>query len=342
MDHDPDLRTRRGAVLVVVVTVAVTILVIAALGHHVPVGLPVLVPLVAAPVALVGSVLLSRDRTRSRDRAVGHARRLALAAQALRDDNARLAMSNTELEAFAARIAHDLRSPLGSVVTTLQTLARPDLEIDPAIHADLLERALVTSRRSVELVEALLEHASAQGRGADAGLVDVTALAGEVAASLPEDRLGDVAIDLPDGTAPAWADPRLLGLVLQNLLTNALVHGAPSVSRVRVRVRTVDDHVEVTVDDDGVAIPAEQAEEVFRIGSADPASHGLGLGLATCRSVVDRHHGQIWVAPGELGGTAVTFTLPWPEGPPSEDARDQRTRATSSSSGSSSATPSAP
>lgn len=343
MDHELTPRARRGAWLVTLVTLATTALVVAAVGHHLPVGLPVLVPVTALPVAACGVALLRHDRTRTRDHTVGHARRLALAAQALRNDNARLAVSNSELEAFAGRLAHDLRSPLGSVVTTLQTLTRPDVALDPAIRTDLLERALVTSRRSVELVEALLEHASAQGRGADAGLVDVTALAREVVDTLTADRVHGVRIELPEGATPAWADPRLLVLVLQNLLDNALVHGAPAVSRVRVRVDPEDDHVAIAVEDDGVAIPADRAEDVFRVGSGDPNSGGLGLGLATCRSVVERHGGRIRVAPSVLGGTAIRFTLPWPDDTATAHARrGQGTRATSSSSGSSRRTSVAP
>ena len=265
---------------------------------------------------------------------VAQSRRLSAVARQLEVANRRLATSNEELGAFAGRIAHDLRSPLGTVVTALQTLDRRDLPLTPETRDVLLAQALRASRRSVDAVGALLDHATAEGRGPDGSLVDVGEVAGEVLATLPTTTVGTTEVLLPAAPAVAWADHQLLRLVLQNLVTNALAHGGDGLARVQVTVRDDGGAVEVSVEDDGVGIPADQRGEVFVPGARASTTQGLGLGLATCASIVARHGGRIWADESALGGAAVRFTLPWPPG--------QRTLATSSSSGSSSRTASAP
>ena len=324
-------------------------------------GRDLLVDLLPAVIALPTAHLLvahlATDRAETRDVALGQARRLALVARDLRAANTRLATSNEELTAFAGRIAHDLRSPLGTVVTALETLQRPELELDDDTREFLVQQSLRAATRSVATVGALLDHASAEGRAPTVALVDVGEVAAEVVATLPAETLGTVDVDLPRGPALAWADPQLLPLVLQNLVTNALTHGGSRVGRIAVATESTEDGVVVTVADDGPGIPEHVRTEVFTAGTGQGDTRGLGLGLATCHSIVHRHGGRIWVDDSALGGAAVSFVLPWPDGErPSGTTRgrgtaragrlvdladgtaDQRTRATSSSSGSSRAT----
>ena len=323
-------------------------------------GRDVLVDLLPAVIALPAAHLLvahlATDRAETRDVALGQARRLALVASDLRAANTRLATSNEELTAFAGRLAHDLRSPLGTVVSALKTLQRPELELDDETREFLVQQSLRAATRSVAIVGALLDHASAEGRAPAVTLVDVGEVAAEVVATLPSETLGTVRVALPRGPALAWADPQLLPLVLQNLITNALTHGGARVGRIAVTTESTDDGVVVTVADDGPGIPEQVRTEVFTAGTGQGATRGLGLGLATCHSIVHRHGGRIWVHDSELGGAAVSFVLPWPDGERATetahprgaarvgrivdlaDETDQRTLATSSSSGSSRAT----
>ena len=180
---------------------------------------------VALPIAHLLVAHLATDRAQTRDVALGQARRLAMVARDLRAANARLAGTNEELTAFAGRIAHDLRSPLGTVVTALETLQRPELDLPVDTREFLVTQSLRAARRSVAIVGALLDHASAEGRAPEVALVDVGEVAAEVVATLPAEMLGTVHLDLPPGPALAWADAQLLPLVLQNLVTNALAHG---------------------------------------------------------------------------------------------------------------------
>lgn len=296
----------------------------------------VLPALVALPIALVLVSGLAADRSRTRDVAIGQARRLALVARQLRDANDQLAVANEELSAFAGRIAHDLRSPVSTVVTALETLQRSELDLPVDTREFLLDQALRAATRSVDSIEALLDHASAEGRAADVALVDVGELAADVISTLPATLLGTVQIELPRDPALAWADPQLLPLVLQNLVANAMTHGGPDLHRIALVTDRTDDALVVSIEDDGVGIAPERRGEVFTAGEAGGDRGGLGLGLATCQSIVLRHGGRIWADESSLGGAAVRFTLPWPDDRQPND--DQGTRATISSSGSSSRT----
>lgn len=315
-------------------------------------GAALVTPLASLPIALVLVGRIARDRDRSRAVAEEQAERLRATADDLRDANDRLAIANEELSAFTGRIAHDLRSPLGTVVTALETLRRPDVELPEPTRELLLDQALRAATRSVDAISALLDHAAAEGRAADVALVDVREVATDVLTTLPLTMVGGVRVDLPREPALVWADPTLLPLVVQNLLANALTHGGSELSSVAILVEDTPAGMVVTVADDGVGIPDDLRASVFDSGTRGQAGHGLGLGLATCRSIVVRHGGRIWVEDGPLGGAAIRFTLPWPVGggpgghpsarevdaPGDEPAPDQRLLATSSSSGSSSPT----
>lgn len=322
-------------------------------------ALTVLLPMVVAlPTALVLVSHLAVDRAETRDVAIGQARRLTLVARELRETNARLASANEDLSAFAGRIAHDLRSPMGTVVTALETLQRPGLDLPDDTREFLVAQSLLAARRSIHIVEALLDHANAEGRAAEVALVDVGDVVAEVVATLPDEMLGGVTVELPQGPALAWADAQLLPLVLQNLVTNALTHGGTGLGHVAVTTAVTGDGVVVTVADDGAGIPPHVRSEVFTAGAGEGPTRGLGLGLATCHSIVHRHGGHIWVEDSELGGAAVRFLLPVPDGRSLDGDEDgphvvsvvdlvevhddehdaQRTLATTSSSGSSSRT----
>jgi signal transduction histidine kinase len=100
--------------------------------------------------------------------------------------------------------------------------------------------------------------------------------------------------------------------VVRNLLDNAARHAS---SIVAVELRTVDDTVELIVDDDGPGIPAEEREVVFERftrlddGRARDAG-GLGLGLSMVRAIAEHHGGTVTIDDAPLGGARVRVRLP--------------------------------
>jgi signal transduction histidine kinase len=110
------------------------------------------------------------------------------------------------------------------------------------------------------------------------------------------------------------ADPALLKIVLQNLLSNALKYTRPRpVARIAVEARAAPGGLaEITVRDNGVGFDARFKDKLFGVFQRlhrDEEFEGTGIGLATARRIVHRHGQRIW-GEGETGaGAAFTFTL---------------------------------
>jgi two-component system sensor histidine kinase MtrB len=213
---------------------------------------------------------------------------------------------DTQHRRFTADVAHELRTPLASLVAAADSL---DVEESKVRHraAVLLRQQ---TRRLATLVEDLLEMSrfDAGAVVADRRAVDVGALAAEVAGT--SERPADIRLQV-SGDPVLVADPRRLHTVLRNLVANALVHGAPPVL---VDVRGREDAVEVLVADHGEGVPAGLESVLFdRFVRGDPArgGGGSGLGLAIARSNAELHDGCLRLV-GSAPGAGATFELSLP------------------------------
>jgi signal transduction histidine kinase len=124
----------------------------------------------------------------------------------------------------------------------------------------------------------------------------------------------EIATELPDGTPPLRGDPQTLGQALQNVLRNAIVYGLPG-STVRVGLARRDSILDLTVENEGIGIAAEDLPHVFdefyrasRASVIEP--RGSGLGLTIAKQVVEQHGGSISVASEEGKGCRVVLGLP--------------------------------
>jgi PAS domain S-box-containing protein len=226
-----------------------------------------------------------------------------------------LEVAKGELEAFAYSVSHDLRAPLRAISGFAEALS---LDADSHLSADglqHLQRIRDGSLRMANLIEDLLR-LSRIGRD-DCTLIpmDLADLAEQVLAGLrsaqPE-RLVDCRIQRP---IPVQGDPRLLRVLLENLLGNAWKFTArvPSV-RIELSARPLDDAMlEISLRDNGAGFPASQTAKLFapfqRLHKESDYP-GSGIGLAIAKRIVTRHGGFIR-AEGEPGlGAAFHFSLP--------------------------------
>jgi PAS domain S-box-containing protein len=115
---------------------------------------------------------------------------------------------------------------------------------------------------------------------------------------------------LPPGMPPLDVDPILIEQLLLNLLKNAVeaMDGAV-VRRIDLDVRRVDDMAEFSVIDRGSGIPESQRQSLFQ-PFFSTKSEGMGMGLNICRSIVEFHHGRLFVEDNPEGGSIFRFTLP--------------------------------
>ena len=110
-------------------------------------------------------------------------------------------------------------------------------------------------------------------------------------------------------------DPTLLGEAFTNLVENALRHGGDAMTRIVVRTALEGEVISVTVQDDGVGIPLDEAETAFRRFSQLQSGEGTGLGLAIVEQVMRKHRGSVRLESVERG-TSVRLEVPRAEASP--------------------------
>ncbi len=213
-------------------------------------------------------------------------------------------------QAFISDAAHQLRNPAAALLAIAETL--PD--VTDATEREARQSELVAAARSsARLADQLL---SLERLRYDARVslerVDLTELTRDVCLGLaPQVLSRDVDFVFePDGEAlEVELDRVLVAEALTNLLDNALRHGGAGMTR--ITVRTARDGVEVLLDvqDDGVGIPLDQAETVFRRFSQLRSGEGSGLGLAFVEQVMHRHDGKVCLCSVEAG-TKVRLRFP--------------------------------
>ena len=235
---------------------------------------------------------------------------LSLTSKRLAETLAQVEESNQRLASFAGQVSHDLKSPLTSVTMSLE-LIRDQLDQGPeATDARwLVERALRGSERMALLIDDVLDFARVSG-SLKLTEVDLDELLAHVVADL-EVALDGVSLDV--GPLPTvCGDEVQLRALLQNLLSNAAkfkVVGRPAAVQVSAHPVTAGWRVEIC--DNGPGVPETERERVFEpLARAESGVEGSGIGLATCRRVVEAHGGRIGLAEAPGGGTVAWFELP--------------------------------
>lgn len=238
-------------------------------------------------------------------------------ARALSDMSIALRHRIDATEAFAADVAHELKNPLASLrsaVDTLEQVAQPDLRdrLMAVIRDDVarLDR-LITDISDASRLDAEL---SRTGFGPlDAGVLAAGLVAAYRTSGLPP----GIALDyLPPavGAARIQGDAARLAQVLRNLIDNAISF-SPRPGQVLVSAETGPDRVLLRVEDEGPGVPEANRADVFRrFYSERPAAEDFGrhsgLGLSIAAAIVDAHGGTIAVGDRPQGGAVFTVELP--------------------------------
>nr|WP_277441048.1 sensor histidine kinase [Streptomyces sp. SPB162] len=334
-----DVRFQRNWIfsLIAVVILALTVLVFAGLrrGVTLPLGrLSEDVRRVAKgnfdhPITASGPADLRRltvDIEAMRGRLVDELAFTDSAREQLDEQAGELRRSNAELEQFAYVASHDLQEPLRKVASFCQLLQRRYADQLDERAVQYIDFAVDGANRMQTLIHDLLAFSRVGRLHADNEPVDL-----EVLFSRTTDALS-IAIEESDAKVthdplPAVSgDVTQLGMLLQNLISNALKFRAPErVPEIDVSARFEDGLWHFAVTDNGIGIGAEYAERVFvifqRLHTRD-AYPGNGIGLALCKKIVEFHGGSIAIDPDHTPGARITFTLPGLPLPQVESAAD--------------------
>lgn len=219
-----------------------------------------------------------------------------------------------ELEAFSYSVSHDLRTPLRTIDGFSQALvedAGPVLNDATRTH---LERIRKATQRMGQLIDDLLQLSKVSRGEMTRETVDLGELAGRIANELNKRAGGHAPAITVAQSLVAMGDPRLLRIVLENLLDNAWKFTSRQTDA-RVEVGSVgapDGSTIYFVRDNGVGFDPAYAGKLFAPFQRLHAMadfQGTGIGLATVRRIVHRHGGVVWAEGAPGGGACVSFTL---------------------------------
>lgn len=213
-------------------------------------------------------------------------------------------------------VAHDLRTPLTSIIGYLELLAG-NQQVPADMQHKYIEIAYGKSRRLQKLIEDLFGFTKLNcGKIAmHVGQIDIVKLLGQlVEEAYPNFVEKGLSYDL-QSNVPAKiinADGNLLARLFDNLIGNAIKYGADG-KRVLVKIHAEGETVTVSVTNYGYVIPADELPLIFnkfyRVEqSRSSSTGGTGLGLAIAKEIVDMHGGTISVA-SDLNGTVFTVKL---------------------------------
>jgi PAS domain S-box-containing protein len=231
----------------------------------------------------------------------------------VRERTSDIERSTRELDAFAYSVSHDLRAPLRSLNGFSQALLEDFAGVLDDTGKDYLRRIHRSVRTMGQMIDSLLNLSRATRADLNRGPIDLTALAGEIAAELAAADPGrDVAVKIADDLS-CTGDPQLLRLVLRNLLGNARKFSAKTPgARIDVGQVDIDGEGVFFVRDNGAGFDMRYAGKLFgafqRLHSATDFE-GTGVGLATVQRIVSRHGGRIFAEAEPGQGATFYFTL---------------------------------
>jgi signal transduction histidine kinase/ActR/RegA family two-component response regulator len=218
---------------------------------------------------------------------------------------------------FLAILAHELRNPLAPIRNAVEILRRAGS--DPVALAsvrELMERQVAQMARLIDdlLDLSRISHNRLQLRRDTVALRDVVESAIETSRPLMDERRHELTVELPD--TPVWlhADLTRLAQVLVNLLNNSAKYTEPG-GRIRLSARCEQSEVLISVEDNGIGIPADMLPRVFDMftqadRTLDHSRGGLGIGLTLVRRLVEMHAGKIEVRSVRGQGTTFIIRLP--------------------------------
>ena len=219
---------------------------------------------------------------------------------------------------FLALVTHELRNPLAIISNTAALLDDEIHELDADGQRNHLRVITRNAQRLAVMADDLLDLARLESGGlsldtTETDLSDVIGQAVQAIAAAATDKRLTIDVDLPD-TLPLHADADRMRQVADNLLSNAVKY-TPAGGRITVTALTDGDHIEWTVSDTGIGIPAQERPRLFRrfYRASTALQHqikGTGLGLVITRTILERHHGTIELSDHERPGTTFVVQLP--------------------------------
>ncbi|MEO1435667.1 MAG: ATP-binding protein [Bacteroidota bacterium] len=226
--------------------------------------------------------------------------------------NNNLLLKNKELNQFAGRAAHDLKAPIRTIQAFSKILEKK-LSDQPATEESItfIQSA---SQQMLDLIDSFLQYAKFGDFQESSNPVSLN--------EVLETVLRQIQFHIQETSALIYIEalPTVQGIqvplvqLFQNIITNAIKFTKPGITpQVHIRTQTFDSSYMVSVSDNGIGIPDEQLDVIFepltKLHAKDRFT-GSGMGLATCRLIMNHFGGQIWAQSKLDHGTTIYLEFP--------------------------------
>jgi hypothetical protein len=225
-----------------------------------------------------------------------------------------LAVANQRLESYNYSVAHDLRAPLRLIISYSQLLWQRFGARMPEESKPFVDRIIDAGKNMTSQIEGLLSIASAGQKELDRRVLNLSHLAEEVAKELllTLENQKRAKISIGPGIYANF-DPGLMRLVLQNLISNAMKYSSKvEAPEIEFGLKEQSGERHYFVKDNGAGFNMEYAQKLFQPFQrqhSESEFKGIGIGLATVRTIIEHHRGKVWAESQPGAGAIFWFTL---------------------------------
>ncbi|GIN72441.1 PAS domain-containing sensor histidine kinase [Bacillus sp. J14TS2] len=223
-----------------------------------------------------------------------------------------------ERREFVSNVSHELRTPLTTMKSYLEALSEGAIK-DEELGPRFLSVTRTETERMIRLVNDLLDLSRMDSRNftINPGWVNFSSFLNQIIDRFEMTKERNVHFSrlFPKESVFVEIDEDKLTQVIDNIISNAMKY-SPEGGSITSRIKVLDDHIEVSISDQGIGIPKDNLNKVFeRFYRVDRARTrqlgGTGLGLAIAKEIIGVHGGDIWAKSQEGKGTTIIFTLPY-------------------------------
>jgi signal transduction histidine kinase len=223
-----------------------------------------------------------------------------------------LARSNMDLEKFAYVASHDMQEPLRTIISYIELIQK---KFNGSIDKDMekyMDYVVGAGYRMRELIMGLLEYSRADREEKPFTEVNCEEIFKAVIANLHRSIEENKAVIQCDKLPVIKASYMQMIQLFQNLMSNAIKFKKGTVPQVKISYKKIEGHHLFSIGDNGIGIEPEYRDKIFEMFKRlHPIGEymGVGIGLAICKKIVERHKGKIWVDSIPNNGSTFYFTI---------------------------------
>ncbi len=229
----------------------------------------------------------------------------------LLDYRKRLENSNEELLSFASRIAHDLKSPLVSIISTLNVIRVSDYNNLNEENKYFINESIQKARSMTTVIDDILSYSQIEQhlRFEECNLQNII----ESSLQMIDKDIKEInaKVFYNNNLSEIYGNQSLLSVLFQNLINNSIKY-CKTTPEIIISVTEKDKEWEFSITDNGIGIEPKYKDKIFNMFSRIENNinyKGTGIGLATCKKIVEAHGGKIWFESEINKGTTFYFTI---------------------------------